>query len=51
MNQYFTQITRLFLKDEIEQSIPDRFEKQVLAQNHLPMKGLIRLPIASHMQF
>jgi non-ribosomal peptide synthetase component F len=30
MNQYFTQITRLFLKDEIEQSIPDRFEKQVL---------------------
>jgi amino acid adenylation domain-containing protein len=30
MNQYFTQCTRLFLKDEIEQSIPDRFEKQVL---------------------
>jgi len=30
MNQNFTQGTRLFLKDEIEQSIPDRFEKQVL---------------------
>jgi amino acid adenylation domain-containing protein len=29
MNQYFTQRTRLFLKDEIEQSIPDRFVMQV----------------------
>ena len=29
MNQYFTQSTRFFLKEDIEQSIPDRFEKQV----------------------
>jgi non-ribosomal peptide synthetase component F len=30
MNQNFTQSTRLFLKGEIEQSIPDRFEMKVL---------------------
>lgn len=29
MNQIITQRNRLFLKDEIEQSIPDRFEMQV----------------------